>query len=245
MIGTVSNQAASIVEQEALLKNLKKTDKADNKGTETKNAEKTTEDKSADFQSGSKVPKSKENYNHYVEKARQMKADLDARMMDTLFASVKNTVRKQGKGARGAFSNVTSKSTPEGLTISAEFTAKFSQAEIDQAKEDVSENGYWGVEKTSDRLLEFAKAVSKDDPSKGEALLQAVKDGFKAAEALWGGKMPDITQKTYDRTMEKFDEWMHPDKVKSDETDPNKEVDGTKDAEKTKYDYYDYNKIPR
>lgn len=75
------------------------------------------------------------------------------------------------------------------------------------AQEAVSEDGEWGVEATANRILEFAKAISGGDPSKIETLRKAVSDGFKAAEQVWGGKLPDISQKTYDRVMQGFDDW--------------------------------------
>ena len=37
---------------------------------------------------------------------------------------------------------------------------------IAQAKEDISEDGYWGVNQTSDRLLDFAVALSGGDEEK-------------------------------------------------------------------------------
>lgn len=76
-----------------------------------------------------------------------------------------------------------------------------------KAQEAISEDGEWGVTKTADRILNFAKALSGGDPGKIELLKNAVIKGFEAAEKVWGGKMPDITQKTYDRIMEGFDAW--------------------------------------
>lgn len=77
---------------------------------------------------------------------------------------------------------------------------------VKQAEAEIGPEGYYGVEKTADRLVEFAKAVSGGDPAKIEKLKEAVKKGFEMAkEAL--GELPEISQKTYDRVMEKFDEW--------------------------------------
>lgn len=77
---------------------------------------------------------------------------------------------------------------------------------VKQAEAEIGPDGYYGVEKTADRLIEFAKAISGGDPSKIETLKEAVKKGFEMAkEAL--GELPEISQKTYDRVMEKFDEW--------------------------------------
>ncbi|MFV0520350.1 MAG: hypothetical protein ACK5LY_08770 [Lachnospirales bacterium] len=86
-------------------------------------------------------------------------------------------------------------------------TLEVDQATIDQAKEDVSEDGYYGVNKTSDRLLDFAKAISGGDPEKIELLRDAVIEGFKQAEQMWGDELPQISKDTFNATMDKFDAW--------------------------------------
>lgn len=74
-----------------------------------------------------------------------------------------------------------------------------------QAQEDISENGYWGVNQTSDRIIDFANALTGGDPDKIEEMRSAFEKGFKQAEKTWGGKLPDISQRTYEAVMEKFD----------------------------------------
>lgn len=79
-----------------------------------------------------------------------------------------------------------------------------------QAQEDVSEDGYWGVKQTSERILDFAKALTGGDPSKIDEMKAAFEKGFKAAEKLWGGELPEISKKTYDAVMKGFEEWKNP-----------------------------------
>ena len=76
-----------------------------------------------------------------------------------------------------------------------------------KATEAISENGYWGVNKTSERMLEFAKTLSGGDPSKIELLRDAFKEGFEKAKEAFGGELPEISQQTYDKVMEGFDAW--------------------------------------
>lgn len=76
-----------------------------------------------------------------------------------------------------------------------------------QAQKDIAEDGYWGVEQTSDRILDFAKALSGNDPKKADMLLDAFKKGFQEAMKTWGDKLPDISQRTYDAVIEKFENW--------------------------------------
>lgn len=75
-----------------------------------------------------------------------------------------------------------------------------------EANELISENGPLGVEATSDRIVNFAKAISGGDKSKLDTLKKAIDQGFKEAEKILG-KLPDISQKTYARIMEKLGEW--------------------------------------
>lgn len=74
-----------------------------------------------------------------------------------------------------------------------------------QAQADIAEDGYWGVEATSDRIIDFAKALTGGDPSKIEDMRKAFEKGFKQAEDTFGGKLPEISQKTFDAVMAKFD----------------------------------------
>lgn len=85
------------------------------------------------------------------------------------------------------------------FTVSADVKA--------QAQKDIAEDGYWGVKQTSDRIIDFAKALVGDDPEKAEKMRAAFEKGFKAATKSWGSKLPDISQRTYDAVMDKFDEW--------------------------------------
>ena len=90
-----------------------------------------------------------------------------------------------------------------------------------QAQADIAEDGYWGVEQTSDRILDFAKALTGGNPDKIEEMREAFEKGFKMATKTWGDKLPEISQKTYEATMKKFDAWAN----------ENKDVDETSAAE--------------
>ena len=77
-----------------------------------------------------------------------------------------------------------------------------------QAQEDISEDGYWGVEQTSDRIVSFAKALAGDNLELAQQMLEAVKEGFKQASEEWGEDLPEISNKTMDATFKKLDEWI-------------------------------------
>lgn len=78
-----------------------------------------------------------------------------------------------------------------------------------QAEADIAEDGYWGVEQTSDRILDFAKALAGNDPEKADLLLDAFKQGFEEATKSWGDDLPEISQRTYDAVIEKFENWKN------------------------------------
>lgn len=85
-----------------------------------------------------------------------------------------------------------------------------------QAQKDISEDGYWGVNKTSERILDFAKALTGGDPSKADKMLEAFKKGYKQAVGAFGGKeenMPDISRQTYDAVIKGFNEWKNSEKT--------------------------------
>ena len=77
-----------------------------------------------------------------------------------------------------------------------------------QAEADIAEDGYWGVKATSDRIIDFANALTGGDPSKIESMRDAFIEGYKQAEKTWGGELPEISKKTYDAVMQKFDDLL-------------------------------------
>ena len=77
-----------------------------------------------------------------------------------------------------------------------------------EALQMISDGGPLSPEAVSDRIVEFAKAISGGDKAKFETLKDAIDKGFKDAEKILGGKLPDISQKTYKMVMEKLDRWI-------------------------------------
>lgn len=76
-----------------------------------------------------------------------------------------------------------------------------------QAQKDIGEDGYWGVEQTSDRLVEMAKALSGGDPDKADEMIAAMKKGFEQATKAFGDELPEICKKTIDAAEEKMNKW--------------------------------------
>lgn len=130
----------------------------------------------------------------------QMKADTEARM-NQLASIVQQMMTGQGK----AFSIATNNEDMWKFLASGDYTV--TEAAKLQAQEDISENGYWGVEQTSDRILDFAKALAGGDVSKADELLDAFKKGYEQATGAWGKELPDISKETYKAVEEKFAAW--------------------------------------
>jgi len=89
-----------------------------------------------------------------------------------------------------------------------------------QAQADIADDGYWGVNQTSDRILDFAKALTGGDPDQIEKMRSAFEKGFKQATGAWGSKLPSISSRTYDAVMEKFDKWSEEAKKASQVQEP-------------------------
>lgn len=92
-------------------------------------------------------------------------------------------------------------------------------ATIAQAQKDIADDGYWGVEQTSDRFVEMAQALSGGDATKADEMIAAIKKGYEQASKAWGDKLPDICQKTIDAATKKLEAWRDSLSKKEDETE--------------------------
>lgn len=134
----------------------------------------------------------------------KLQADSNARL-SSLASLVQKLFEKQGKTYAAANSDIMNDSSFWNAIRTGDFTVDAETAA--QAKADIAEDGYWGVNQTSDRLVDFAKAAAGGDSSKIEKMRSAIQKGFEAAKKLWGGELPGISQDTYDATMKKLDQW--------------------------------------
>lgn len=75
----------------------------------------------------------------------------------------------------------------------------------ESAQELISEEGYFGVEKTSQRIVDFAINAFGADPTKLTQITDAIEKGFQEAAAVFGGQLPEISHQTYAAVMEKLD----------------------------------------
>lgn len=100
-----------------------------------------------------------------------------------------------------------------------------------EAAKEVADDGYWGVEQTSERLFSFAKALAGNDPTKADTMLEALQKGFDEAGKSWGGELPEICQKTLEAAKKKLTDWR--DGVTAETEQPENDVAVAEKAEKT------------
>jgi hypothetical protein len=131
----------------------------------------------------------------------QLKADQENRA-----ASMQNLVEKLLGKQKGTFDLANSTNLAATFRQAVQFA---SPEDIAKAQADIAEDGYWGVNKTSDRLVSMAIALAGGDTDKADELKNAITKGFKKATAAWGEKLPQLCQDTYDAAMKKMDDWKN------------------------------------
>ena len=139
---------------------------------------------------------STKKYQPNTELIAKLKADADART-----AQFKSLVEQMLLGQGKTFNNA---NDIWSILSSGDFTVD--PATKAQAQADIAEDGYWGVKQTSQRILDFATALTGGDPDKIEEMRAAFEKGYKQAEETWGGELPEISKQTYDAVMKGFDE---------------------------------------
>lgn len=187
------------------------------KGTETKteskaeaSKDKTTESAGAVYEPSKETTTvSNKKYKPDANMVAKLKADAEARTAQ-LKSLVEKMLTKQGE-TYGKANDIWSLLSSGKFTVDAETKA--------QAQADIAEDGYWGVSQTSQRILDFATALTGGDPDKIEEMRAAFQKGFKQAEKTWGGSLPDISQKTYDAVMKGFDKMAEDAGLKTAETE--------------------------
>lgn len=131
----------------------------------------------------------------------RLKADQQSRI-DSMNSLVQKLLGKQANKFNLA----------NGKNLSATFSelaGKVDQDTIDAAKKSISEDGYWGVNKTSDRLVSMAIALSGGDTEKADEMMAAIEKGYKQATKAWGKELPQICQDTMAATRQKMDDWKN------------------------------------
>ena len=130
---------------------------------------------------------------------QSLKEDLN-NQMSRFTNMMMQTFQKQGITANQAKGNDFWKMIASGnFTVDPQIKA--------EAQEAISENGYWGVSQTSQRIFDFAYALAGDDVDKMKEMQAAVEKGFQQAGVTWGGELPSICGNTHTAVTKLFDDY--------------------------------------
>lgn len=141
------------------------------------------------------------------EKIRELKAQMEESTKNVTAMFQKVLADSLGQGLQVTLANLSELDFSQGkimyqgkeIVVDAETKA--------QAEAAISDTGFYGIENTAQRALEFAKALSGDNPEKAALLKDAVIKAYEQVNEMFGGKLPEITEKTHARTLELFDAW--------------------------------------
>ena len=98
-------------------------------------------------------------------------------------------------------------STEDGLDLkSIGYDGKpITQLSVNEAKDLISEEGFFGVDQTSQRVASFSMSLSSDNVEYLKEARKGLVKGFEEAEKLFDGKLPEISYETQEKTLELVD----------------------------------------
>jgi len=137
-----------------------------------------------------------------VQEMKDIRRDTKAAQITQLLSEVQSIVHTSSKEPSfevqyKEFQNFLSDIGYEGKAI-----ASLSQVE---ATELVSEDGFFGVKQTSERIANFVIQGSGGDEELLREGRKGILQGFNQAEGQWGSKLPDIAYETISKAVEMID----------------------------------------
>jgi hypothetical protein len=134
----------------------------------------------------------------------QLKADQEQRQTQ-LLDIVKQMMTKQAT----TYTTATSDSSDDIWKFLAKGDFTVDAATKAQAQQDISEDGYWGVTQTAQRLFDFASALAGDDEDQMKKMQEAMQKGYEQATKSWGQDLPDISSKTLEAANKLFEDYYN------------------------------------
>lgn len=112
------------------------------------------------------------------------------------------------KDSKDVIDFLSGKSTIDGLSLKdIGYEGKaITELSVDEANDLLSEDGFFGIKETSNRVANFVLSFSQDDVEILKKGREGVVRGFEEAEKLFGGELPEISYKTQERTLKLIDE---------------------------------------
>lgn len=134
----------------------------------------------------------------------QRPTKLTAEQVDTLKQQVQESMLALVEDMLGTQAQIAK--LPDG---SVDFDALAQQLGIgttpETAAEAIGENGMWGVDAVSTRLIDMAMSLTNGDPEMVGEMREAIRKGFEAVGDL--ESLPQVCQDTYHETMKRLDYW--------------------------------------
>ena len=198
----------STAEMERMEKNEKyAAEKLRNVDTAVRNGNKIAEDYGAVYEKGFNQNSGLYSINKKSQADRtalvdQLKADMESRKSQLI-----DLVHKTLSGQIDSFGKASDENSIWRTLASGKFTVD--AATKAQAQKDISEDGYWGVKQTSQRLFDFASALAGDDVDKMKEMQAAMEKGYKQATKTWGRELPSISKETIDAANKLFEDYYN------------------------------------
>ena len=198
----------STAEMERMAKDEKyAAEKLRNVDTAVRNGNKIAEDYGAVYEKGSNQNSGLYSINKKSQADRtalvdQLKADMESRKSQLI-----DLVHKTLSGQIDSFGKASDENSIWRTLASGKFTVD--AATKAQAQKDISEDGYWGVKQTSQRLFDFASALAGDDVDKMKEMQAAMEKGYKQATKAWGRELPSISKETIDAANKLFEDYYN------------------------------------
>lgn len=134
----------------------------------------------------------------------QRPTKLSAEQVDMLKQQVQDSMQALVKDMLGTQAEIAK--LPDG---SVDFDALAQQLGMGTTPETaaaaIGENGMWGVDAVSTRLIDMAISLTDSNPEMVEEMREAICKGFEAVGDLEG--LPQVCQDTYHETMKRLDYW--------------------------------------
>lgn len=135
------------------------------------------------------------------------------------YLNIKSAEVSQGNtNAQQILSNLVNKNTEyinffEGKTTESGLSLKsigyegkaLNQLNQEEAKSLVSDGGFFGIEATSSRVTSFVMNMTGDNLEALQESRKGLVQGFEEAKKLFGGELPEISNKTQEKSLEIID----------------------------------------
>jgi hypothetical protein len=138
-----------------------------------------------------------------VEEIKELHKESKAKQFAQIMSEVQSFVKGRAEESSFELDHQKFQEFLEDIEYEGPAIASLSQEE---AAELVSDDGFFGVKQTSERIAEFVISGAGGDEELLREGRKGILQGFKEAEEMWGGKLPDIAYETIDKAVAMVDQ---------------------------------------